>query len=409
MAGVSQLEEMIGRLHQETRLDSAGKFTVDLTKGLEKLARLASTYQTRWALYALQAGVAGRAVNMHISSGLRSESVTLHFEGCLPEHLRDPIQFTSFKDGGEADAPLTTLLRQAVQWSLAPGSSVNLVVEDCRGGFCLTGQQHNYRIHSLPTIGLGQARIALVRERPNQPWWKNPFKRAHSSLKLLLDCRWRLSFCPIPVKFEGLSLCSGAPYDLPDFTTPLMMAQYHLQSGTQKLELAAAHPRDIPANSYVLGNELHRRPAGASPNAQLGWLELVSPFGSLHVNPGVPLGDRFTVGSWWRPDGTPEHIWAELLDPCLMSAYEGARCHCDKVMFYHGRSRDLLYHQQYGVLLNPVQLTGLKTDAWTILVADDQLATDPTGLNIIHDEALTRRIQQLEEGVRSTQIRLAAR
>ncbi|MFN8610509.1 MAG: hypothetical protein U0931_23420 [Vulcanimicrobiota bacterium] len=401
---------MISRLHQETRLDSAGKFTLDLARGLEKLAQLARTYQTRWALYALQAGVAGRAVQMHISSGLRSESVTLYFEGWLPQQLREPDQFTRFDGRSSQDSPMTGLLRQAVQWSLAPGASVNLVVEDAKGGFCLTGQQQNYKIHALPTIGLGQTRIALVRERPSEAWWKNPFKRARNSLALLLDCRWRLSFCPVPVKFDGLSLCSGMPFDLPGFPTPLMMAQLHLQSDQRRLGLAVAHPRDVPANSYVLGNELHRRPEWSSPTAQLGWLELVGGGeGALQVSPGVPLGDRFTVGSWWRPDGQPEHIWAQSLDPCLLTAFGGARCHCDKALFYHGRSRDLLYHQQYGVLLNPLQLTALNTDAWSMLVADDGIATDPTGLNPIHDQALNRRIEELEAGVRATQIRLAAR
>ncbi len=409
MARVVELEEMIARLNAGTRLDSAGKFTVDLARALEKLAQLARTYPTRWALFALQAGVAGRATHMHVSSGLRSESVTLYFEGWLPEQLRDPAGFTRFDGNIDPTEPATGLLRQAVQWSLAPGCAVNLVVEDPQGGFCLSGQQQNYRIHSLPTIGLGQARIALVRERPSEPWWKNPFKRARSSLALLLDCRWRLSFCPIPVKFDGLTMCSGMPFDLPGFPPPLMMAQLHLQRDQPPWGLAVAHPRDVPANSYVLGNEILRRPEFASPVAQLGWLELVSGEGSLHSSPGVPLGDRFTVGSWWRYDGQPEHIWADSLDSYLLAAYAGARCHCSTALFYHTRSRDLLYHQQYGVLINPVQLTNLQTDAWSMLVADDSIATDPTGLNPIHDEALTQRIDRLEAGVRATQIRLAGR
>jgi len=136
VAGVGELEELITRLNQDARLDSAGKFTLDLAKSLQKLSQLARTYGNRWALYATQAGVAGGASQMHISSGLRSESVTLRFDGELPEQLRDPTRFTHFDNRGADDDPETLLLRQAVQWALAPGSSVNLVVEDRRGGFC---------------------------------------------------------------------------------------------------------------------------------------------------------------------------------------------------------------------------------------------------------------------------------
>lgn len=121
MAGVVELEEMIARLNAGTRLDSAGKFTVDLARALQGLAKLARTYPTRWALFALQAGVAGRATQMHVSSGLRSESVTLHFDGLLPEQLRDPGAFTRFDGNVDPSEPATGLLRQAVQWSLAPG------------------------------------------------------------------------------------------------------------------------------------------------------------------------------------------------------------------------------------------------------------------------------------------------
>lgn len=406
MAGVSELEEMVARLSQDARLDSAGKFTVDLARGLDKLAQLARTYHTRWALFGVQAGVAGQASQMHLSSGLRSESVTLHFPDQLPAQLREPARFTRFDSQDSEDSHATTLLRQAVQWALAPGSSVNLVVEDSSGGFCLSGKNQNYTLHELPAAPL--SRVALVRERPHEPWWKNPFGRARNSLALLLECRWRLSFCPVPVKFDGLSLCSGMPYDLPGFPQPLMLEQLHMDASREGACLAVAHPRDIPANYYVLGSHLEKRPEWASPAAQVGWLELVCP-GRLVLGQGVPLGERFTVGSWWRQDGQPEHLWADLQDHCLLSAFQSNRCRCQMALYYHGRSRDLLYCQRFGILLNPLELPGLQTDAWSIILAEDQLQTDPTGLNPIRNEALLQRAAQIEEGVRRTQIRLAAR
>ena len=407
MAGVSELEERIARLSQDARLDSAGKFTVDLAKGLQKLAQLARTYHTRWALFGVQAGVAGGANQMHLSSGLRSESVTLHFPGDLPAQLREPDRFTRFDARAEEDSEATILLRQAVQWALAPGSAVSLVVEDRSGGFCLTGKNQNYTIHELAAVP-GCSKIALVRERPHEPWWKNPFGRARTSLALLLECRWRLSFCPVAVKFDGLSLCSGMPYDLPGFPQPLMMEQMHLDGG-QSACLAVAHPRDVPANYYVIGEQLVKRPEWASPTAQVGWLELVYQGGRLAMSDGIPLGDRFTVGSWWRQDGRPEHVWADVQETCMLPAFQNNRCRCRLALYYHGRSRDLLYHQRFGILLNPVELTELQTEAWSIIVADDSVQTDPTGLNPIHNEALLGRTRTIEEGIRRTQIRLAAR
>lgn len=416
MAGVSELEEMVARLSQDTRLDSAGKFTVDLARGLDKLAQLARTYHTRWALFAVQAGVAGQASQMHLSSGLRSESVTLHFPDQLPAQLREPGRFTRFDSQASEDLDATTLLRQAVQWALAPGSAVNLVVEDASGGFCLSGKNQNYTLHELPPPAQPKvqggtapaARVALVRERPHEPWWKNPFGRARNSLALLLECRWRLSFCPVPVKFDGLSLCSGMPYDLPGFPAPLMLEQLHLDARSDTNCLAAAHPRDIPANYYVLGDCLERRPEWASPAAQVGWLELIYP-GRLVLGPGVPLGERFTVGSWWRHDGKPEHLWADVQDNCLLSAFQKNRCRCQMALYYHGRSRDLLYCQRFGILLNPIELPDLQTDSWSVILADDEVQTDPTGLNPVRNEALLKRAAHIEEGVRRTQIRLAAR
>lgn len=408
MAGVGELEEMIARLNQDAQLDSAGKFTLDLAKSLQKLSQFARTYGNRWALYATQAGVAGRASQMHISSGLRSESVTLRFPGDLPESLRDPNRFTHFDNQGTEDAPETLLLRQAVQWALAPGSSVSLVVEGRRGGFCLSGQRQNYQIRELPAAET--TRVALVRERPQEAWWKNPFRRARNSLALLLECRWRLSFCPVPVKFDGLSLCSGMPYDLPGVPPLILMEQLHLESDPATDCLAASHPGDIPAMHYLVGEQVERRPYMATPPAQLGWMEMIHPtrHGMLTLQEGPPAAGGFAVGSWWSAQGNPQHLSLNFQD-CLMEVYDGRRCRCANALFYARPSRDLVYYQRYGMLCNPLELPNLQTDAWTVIVADNTIQMDPTGLNPIRDEYVWRRSAELEENIRQTQIRLAGR
>jgi len=408
MAGVGELEELIARLHQDAQLDSAGKFTLDLAKSLQKLSQLARTYGNRWALYATQAGVAGGASQMHISSGLRSESVTIKFTGDLPEPLRDPRRFTRFDSEGAEDAPDTLLLRQAVQWALAPGSSVSLVVEDRRGGFCLSGQHQNYQIRDLPAAEA--SRVALVRERPAEAWWRNPFRRARNSLALLLECRWRLSFCPVPVKFDGLSLCSGMPYDLPGVPPLILMEQLRLESDPSAACLAASHPGDIPAMHYLVGEQVERRPQWATPPAQVGWMEMIHPTrnGMLFLQDGPPAPGGFTVGSWWSAHGEPQHLSLNFQD-CLMEVYDGRRCRCANALFYGRPSRDLVYFQRFGMLCNPLELTNLQTDAWTVIVADNTIQLDPTGLTPIRDEYVLRRSGEIEESIRQTQIRLAGR
>ena len=408
MAGVGELEEMIARLHQDAQLDSAGKFTLDLSKSLQKLSQLARTYGNRWALYATQSGVAGGANQMHISSGLRSESVTLRFRGDLPESLRDPNRFTHFDNQASDDAPETLLLRQAVQWALAPGSSVNLVVEGPRGGFCLSGHDQNYQIHDLPAAEA--SRVALVRGRPQESWWQNPFRRARNSLALLLECRWRLSFCPVPIKFDGLSLCSGMPYDLPGMPSVILMEQLLLESDPLAACLAASHPGDIPAMHYLVGEQVERRPQWATPPAQLGWMEMIHPTrsGMLCLQDGPPAPGGFTVGSWWSAQGEPQHLSLNFQD-CVMDVYDSRRCRCANALFYARPGRDLLYFQRYGMLCNPLDLRNLQTDAWTVIVADDSIHMDPTGLSPIRDEYVLRRSDELEESIRKTQIRLARR
>ena len=92
-----------------------------------------------------------------------------------------------------------------------------------------------------------------------------------------------------------------------------------------------------------------------------------------------------------------------------MKAYDGRRCRCASALFYARPSRDLIYYQRYGMLCNPMELYNLLTDAWTVIVADDTIQMDPTGLTPIRDESILTRNCEIEESIRKTQIRLAGR
>lgn len=400
MAGVSELEEYVGRLSQGARLESAGQFTVDLIKEARQMRALARSHPNRWAFYLTQAAVAGGAVSVQMSSGVRAESVTLEFlEG--HSELDSPARLT---EPSPDESVFLQLLRQALRWALASEAAVDLLVEGPEVGFGLSGRKGHIQL--LETASQPETRVALMRRRPAAPWWKWSFGGARASLALFLEARWRLAYCPIPVKFDGLSLCAGVPESLPEFRAPVMMQQLHLalEGGSA---LAVAHPGMVPAYQYISGDQIEPRPAGASPTPTVGWLELL-PVRKLQRVPGLPSADHLTAGSWWLGH-EPEHLRLAESQAALLGLFSNERCACKNVLYYHGRSRDRIYCQRYGLLCNPLILTGLQTDAWTILIADDQVQTDPTGLTPVLNEYLLNRIEKMERDIRNTQMRLAER
>lgn len=390
MAGVSELENYVAQLSQSAQLDSAGQFTLDLSRSALQMSALARTQPHRWAFFLTQAGVAGGATAIHLSSGLRAESVTLEFaEG--PDGLSDARLLNQQREGESA---FVQLVRLGLQWALAGQSQVDLVVETPRGGYCLSGD----RLRELP--GGSGTRLAVVRVRPAEPWWKIPFGRAKASLGLLLESRWRLAYCPVPVKFDGLTLSGGRPDHLPEFRKPLMVQQLHwLPDDRQGCRLKVAHPSLVPAVHYVLGDQVEERPLLALPVAEVGWLELVLPQpAQMSLWPGLPREGDCTLGSWSK-DGKN---W--LVAVTDVQGYSMGRSRL--VMYYHGRSRDQLHCQRYGLLCDPVSLPTLQTDAWSVVWADDEVQVDPTGLTPIHDEYLSGHIERVERSIRRGQIRL---
>lgn len=400
MAGVSELEEYIGQLSGGARLESAGHFTVDLIREARQMRALASTHSNRWAFYMTQAGVAGGARLIQMSSGIRAESVTLEFDRPHPD-LEKPALLTEPRP---EESTFLQLLRHALRWALGSDVPIDLIVEGPKVGFTLTGRRSAIEVREIPARPT--QRLALVRRRPTEPWWKRPFRRARASLALFLEARWRLAYCPVPVKFDGLSICTGVPESLPEFRAPLMLQQLHLalQDGPG---LAAVHPGLVPAYHYISGDQVEPRPHAATPLPTVGWIELF-PSNPMHVASGPPSSDYFTAGSWWH-EGRPEHLILAGCQPALLEAFLHQRCRCHNVLYYHGRGRDRLFCQRFGLLSNPLILFNLQTDAWSILMADDEVQTDATGLTPVLNEYLQKRIERLEMGIRHTQIRLAER
>ena len=404
MAGVNELAEYVAKLSQAAQLDSSGQFTLDLARGLAQLSKLAWAYPNRWAYYLTQAGVAGGARAIHLSSGLRAESVTLEFAE-LPEELVDSRNVTR-PESGQSSACLQ-LLRQGLRWVLATESPLDLVVESPRGGYCLSGQKSGYQLREL--AGSQQTRVGLVRGRPAEPWWKKPFGRARSAASLMLESRWRLAYCPVPVKIDGFSLCSGVPDYLPDFHKPLMMQQLHLLPSDNSQSLATSHPGLTPAYRYLVDEQVEERPKAASPVAEVGWLELVIPGGGqLNRATGVNRPEECMVGNWYQ-GAEPNYLTISCGHEAQMAEYSKQRCRCSAALYYCARSRDVLHCQRYGMLCDPIPLPGLQTDAWNVVWADDTVQVDPSGQKPILDEYLNLHIERLQQGIRQSQIRVAAK
>jgi hypothetical protein len=329
---------------------------------------------------------------MHLSSGLRAESVQLEF-AAPPPGLADA---RSIGQQSNPESVVIQLLRTGLQWALAGRSQVDLLVETPQGGYALSWESSRHGVRPLPAAPT--TRVAVVRARPAEPWWKVPLGRAQASLGWMLESRWRLAYCPVPTRFDGLCLSSGLPYHLPEFRKPLMVQQMNLlPEPAAGSFLRVAHPCQVPAVHYVVGEQVEERPFRATPVAEVGWMDLVLPGAcqlALRPDPAENV-----VGQWTL-DGRREHV----VLPGMPGTVEG--CCCSSVFYYQGRCRDQVHCQRLGLLCDPVPMAGLQTEAWNVVLADDEVQVDPTGLTPIQNDYLMGKLEWVEKSIDRSQVRL---
>jgi len=376
-------------------LDSAGEFTVDLARSAKQMAALARAHPNRWAFFLTQAGVLAGARSIKLSSGPKVESVVLEFAQPFDD-LLDPHAVSLTRPG---EAPFLTLLRQGLQWSMACQGQISLLVQNPIRSYLLTSSPQGTQIAEVESAPF--TRVALFRRDPLVPWWKRPFHQPRAAAELLVEGRYRLAYCPVPVKLDGLSLWSGQPDLLPNFRKPIMVAQFNLYKQGSGF-LAAAQPAQVPAQRYLIEGQVRHRPSGSRPLPEVGWLEIVGTESAQMVS-SSNLDDGLYLLADWVHGYTPTYLYLSdrLCRPGLPTLP------CGSVLYYHGRSRDQIFFQKHGLLSNPITLPELQTDAWTVVLADDEVRMDPSGLTPIIDDALTRRVGEIQEAIRRTQIRLA--
>ncbi len=407
MAGVSQLEDYLAQLKADAVRESSGRFTVDLERELKRLGELSRALPFRWILFACQAAVAVGASQVRLSSGLRSDSIRFDLEGDPLEHF-PPTLFERVAERAEA-----VFLRSAFEWALAARVDCSLLVEGPRAAYMVSrGKSGTQRLECRPS---GHRRVMLVAGRPAQPWWKLGLGRVEQSAALLVECRWRLAFCPIPVWLDGLSVVSGRTDWLPGLRPPVTMQQIHLCWEQGCSRLALEHPCATPSIRYAVGGpaaaEGPSRASFVQPRARLGWLEVVPPPGQsvrLETRLDTPEGSDWCLGQWGELEGEQRVVVCGAKNPELV-AFAGQRIAAQGTAYYHGRSLDRFFPVHYGMVANPIELSELGTEAWSVLWADDAFEFDASGMELVRTPRVLSQIENCQQQIRQTQLRVARR
>jgi hypothetical protein len=407
MAGVSQLEEYLAQLKADAVCESSGRFTVDLELELKRLGELSRALPFRWILFACQAAVAVGASEIRLSSGLKSDSIRFELEGDPLEHF-PPTLFERVAERAEA-----AFLRSAFEWALAARVDCSLLVEGPRAAYMISrGKSGTQRLECRPS---GHRCVVLVAGRPAQPWWKLGFGRVEQSAALLVECRWRLAFCPIPVWLDGLSVASGRTDWLPGLRPPVTMQQIHLCWEQGCSRLALEHPCATPSIRYAVGGttpaEGPARSSFVQPRARLGWLEVVPAPGrsmGLELLLDAPDGPDWCLGQWGELEGMQRVMVRGGSNPEL-AAFAGQRIAAQGTAYYHGRSLDRFFPVHYGMVANPIELSDLGTEAWSVVWADDEFEFDASGLELVRSHRALSLIENCQQQIRQTQLRVARR
>ena len=407
MSGVSQLEDYLDQLRAGARPDSSGEFTMDIGRQARRLGELSRAYPHRWLLFACQAAVAAGASKISVSSGLRADSVAFDL-------VDDPLaRFPpTFLQGGSTSQE-AGLLRAAFEWALSLGVECSLLVEGSEEAYVVRSDHQGTQRWWCPATG--RRRVTLVAGRPSQPWWRRLLGRVEHSASLLVECRWRLACCPVPVTLDGFSLVSGRIDWLPGFRPPLTMLQIHLAPPGGPVGLALEHPSLRPSIRYAVGGacpqEAPPRPSSVPPLAEFGWLEVVPPQGErleLVANSGECDSQAWILGSWVHLNKLRQVAIRGGQSPDLQG-FSGRRLGAQGAAFYHGRCDDRFFPVHFGMTANPIELSELGTEAWSVLWADTEFEFDASGLELVRTPRVLGQLEHCQNQIRQTQLRVARR
>ena len=189
--------ELLKQLRSEGRLDSGGKFTLDLAARQRRLEVLQR--KEPWLFLYTLAQAAVLAGARQLSVQLEDGRFSLEFapvESAYEEHFP-----TSLLGGDKLRTPwLRQLALGALLAFAAEGKNQNLLYDD---GLSRTTMDLSSVHHSEPSQGSPLVRFTYLAARPS--WWRGWF-RASALDQLRLSLQRRLSLCPLNVVLNGFLL-----------------------------------------------------------------------------------------------------------------------------------------------------------------------------------------------------------
>jgi len=400
------IEDYIRSVSGQAVPDSTGlQFSLDLAAQAQKMSQYQTQEPALWLLKGVQAAVASGAPSVNIR--LTRQIFELRF---VPPPEAGPA---SLQD----DAPdWCNHLRLSLQAALS-----------------LKPSGLNLSLHSSPLFQLGTLVSHKVRgihlqvRRANRPWWKISDPELAAVHKALA---WRLAFCPIPVEMDGRTLSLPFPERLAPFQSRPAQIQwgevavaYHWLAERQWPCLegpffclacpALRSGRIISLRGKPVWNSSNSRAVSVIQDLETegpaqeydwgNWEQLTNKHGLIdwsrsNCDQVLPLVCQETESSRdFLYLEAPSIKLTPISTPLSYSQKPMATLACQRWLGLRAdvQEKGGLYYVNHGVLLNPIR-RGAKFAGTLALIADSQIATDLSQLNVVADARLAADIDWLE-------------
>ncbi len=309
------MDEIVGELRQEGRLESRGGFTVDLEQAMHKLAERQLDLPGLYLLKTIQAAVALQALDIDLRIGAAEVRCTATLPAdSLPENVQQLLQgpFQEFCSPAMRHLAWawTALAALEPEWATLSVANCTLRLERGKTSW-----------GSIQTAN----QLCLQLRRPAGSWWRRlvPTLARRTAEHVMVS---RLgAFCPVPLRLDGRSVDASEPRLDNWQRRPLGILTTALYQPLRK--------------DHLVGHRLVFRPSGrvsARP-------PLLQKAGSVAVNDHEILTGNYLhrplVYSWKFPDAEPVLVRGSnrpmhiQLDQCYMvglyTGYVGDEAHYD--------------------------------------------------------------------------------
>ncbi|MBT9588680.1 hypothetical protein IV102_35415 [bacterium] len=333
----------------EAVYESSGNFTVDWKTALRKM-RQNLLQQEDCLLYIVQAAVASQATRLSVRSS--ATEIVIEHDGYFPSQ-QEVFGLPEWSVLGLGSVPRQRL-GLALAASLAPpGQGMSIELAGCLS--LQFGPEGLRELQPIPS----QTRLIIP---VNQSWWKKCIRATPNLLKRL---RERARFAPLELEIDG------------NMVVPERLGGKALDSdwsyGNWAIGSGPGPHREINDVSYRSAHHL---------------IELTWPQRDRHE--GFSLGPSVAT---LRLRQNAEEEWMGKISDHPGLDFDGVEKFCAMAAVRLGPLPSCCEVIQYGVLLQPVEFDGdPQTSPW-LLLADDQLATDPSCLRLVVNETLWQRFE----------------